>query len=118
MKKQESKSLAIPNFLFIIPVKDSINEKEYLLMEIERLNDQINNYKNILNELAIKKDTIKYLEEFRNKFSFKCIIDYTDIKYITILQCSDKIKRGKCKFYKDCIPRKNLLNEMCAVNIG
>ncbi len=117
-KHEDIKALSIIPNLFLISDEDSKNQQEYLLIEIDRLHDSLNKYKNILNELADKKDMIKYLEEFRNKFSFKCIIDYSDNKYVTILQCADRIKRGKCKFYKDCIPRKNLLNEMCAVNIG
>ena len=88
---KETKDLMRPIDQIIFFHPDRANKIEYYQQEINKLhreiedkNKTIDNYKRILNELSDKKDELKYLREFRDKFSITCFIEHR-VSKITLL---------------------------------
>ena len=115
-KSRPKKSRAIilkdlsPNFI-VDPTKDIIirlpeserNQKEYYLDTIKVQKESIKKLKDVINSLSGKQDELKYLREFRNMFSGQCIAG--NVRR-TIIQCTEHIRKGRCKFKDSCTLRK------------
>ena len=109
--KKLSKALAKRNqlestFSFIKPPDDEIRGLNYYRDELEDTLKRFDTFKEKVNAIIEKGKQQEYLFEFRRMLSGQCIIHHYNI---TIIQCTNYIKNGKCNFHKDCKLRKNIL---------
>lgn len=88
---------------------DERDKKEYFKTRIKELEDANRKLKDAYNSLSNRRDEIKYLKQFREIFSGHCIA--FNVK-LTIIQCSDHIRKGKCKMQFLCKTRLNILESI------
>lgn len=79
------------------------DQKEYYLDTIKRQKETIQKYKDLYNSTIDKRDELKYLQEFRDMFSGRCV-SFNTRK--TIIQCTETIRKGNCNFKDTCVLRK------------
>lgn len=100
-------SIPIDESIIIKPPSDLIQNKKYFQDRIKELEESNRKYKDIINSLSGRRDELKYLQEFRNKFSAKCP---AHLIRKTIIQCTESIRKGSCTFSEQCIERKRWNN--------
>ena len=88
---------------------DEIDKKDYFKTRIRELEEANRKLKDAINSLSDRRDEIKYLKQFRDFFTGHCI---TFNVRLTILQCADKIRTGKCKMHFICKTRLNILESL------
>ena len=88
---------------------DERDKKDYFETRIKELEDANKELKNALNSLSAKTDEIKYLRQFRDLFTGHCI---TFNVRLTLLQCADRLRTGKCKMKFLCKTRLNILESI------
>ena len=79
------------------------DQKEYYLDTIKRQKETIQKYKDLYNSTIDKREELKYLQEFRDMFSGRCV-SFNTRK--TIIQCTETIRKGNCNFKDTCVLRK------------
>lgn len=88
---------------------DESNKKEYLMNRIKELETANQKLKDALNSLSGRRDEIKYLKEFREMFSGYCM--KRNVK-MTIIQCSNLIKKEDCSMKETCKTRLEILKRI------
>ena len=88
---------------------DEIDKKDYFKTRIKVLEENNLKLKKAINSLSDRRDEIKYLKQFREIFSGHCIA--FNVK-LTIIQCSDHIRKGKCKMQFLCKTRLSILESI------
>jgi len=88
---------------------DERDKKDYFKTRIKELEEANRKLKDAINSLSDRRDEIKYLKQFREIFSGHCIA--FNVK-LTIIQCSDHIRKGKCKMQFLCKTRLNILESI------
>lgn len=110
MSKELDKT--IPHFLkkkedvFLKIHPDRISLFAYFKNEVENLKKDNQLLKEELLKVKEKSEYIKQLEYIKSFFTLYCI---TERKDILLFVCSNKIKFETCKFYKECKPRKKIV---------
>ena len=104
LRDLKSSFLVDPTKEIIIRLPESErDQKEYYLDTIKRQKETIKKYKDLINSLSGKQEELKYLKEFRDMFSGRCI-SFNQRK--TIIQCTETIRKGNCNFKDSCTLRK------------
>ena len=109
---QPHKGLSVPtkrDFLKIGLSIDEEDKKEYSNQRIKEQDETIKKLKDVINSLSGKRDELKYLKEFRNMFLMHCI--KSNIR-LTIIQCSNHIKKEGCKMKDQCKPRIEIIKRI------
>ena len=88
---------------------DESDKKEYFKIRIKELEEANRKLKDALNSLSGRRDEIKYLKQFRDLFSGHCI--GANVK-LTIIQCSERVIKGKCNMPDKCKTRLNILEKV------
>ena len=86
---------------------DERDKKDYFNTRIKELEDANRDLKKALNTLSDRRDEIKYLRQFRDLFSGLCIS--ANVK-LTIIQCTERVKKGRCNMPDKCKTRLKILN--------
>lgn len=107
-----SKALARRNqlettFSFIQPPDDEIRGLNYYRDELEVQLKRFDTFKEKVNNIIEQGKQQEYLLEFRKMLSGRCILTSS---MITIIHCTNKIKRNECKFHEQCEIRKSILD--------
>lgn len=109
---QPHKGIKVYDKRDVLEIGLSINEveqKDYYLDRIKELKKSNINLKEALNSLSGRRDELKYLKEFREMFSGYCM--KRNIK-MTIIQCSNLIKKEGCSMKETCRPRLEILKRI------
>ena len=109
---QPHRGLSVPKgkrVLIIGLSSDEIENQQYLLDEIKVLKENIKKLKDTINFYSTRGDELKYLKEFRKLFMGKC--DKLNIR-ITILQCTEHIRKEGCRWKDVCKTRNTILNRL------
>lgn len=88
---------------------DERDKKDYFKTRIKELEKNNLKLKKALNSLSDRRDEIKYLKQFRDFFTGFCINANVDV---TILQCADRLRTGKCKMQFLCKTRIAILESL------
>lgn len=88
---------------------DEIDKKDYFKTRIKELEKTNEDLKSALNSLSERRDEIKYLKQFREILSGHCIA--FGVK-LTIIQCSERIRKDKCKMQFICKTRLAILESI------
>ena len=88
---------------------DESDKKEYFKTKIRELENANLDLKKALNSLSNRRDEIKFLKQFRELFSGHCIGANTKL---TIIQCSERIKKGRCNIPNKCKTRLKILERI------
>lgn len=70
-----------------------------LTKKIEELNTHLIAQQNTINRLEDSENIIKYLEDFKDNFTFHCVVKGQEL---SILQCSELQSLKPCKFRNKC----------------
>jgi len=89
---------------------DELDKKDYFKNRIKELEDANKKLKDAINNLANRKEELMYLTDFRDMFSGYCISG--NLNKITILQCTNRIKKGHCDMSNKCRTRIKILEMM------
>jgi len=88
---------------------DEGDKKDYYLDRIKNLEKSNMNLKDALNSLSGRRDELKYLKEFREMFSGYCMKRNINM---TLIQCSNLIKKEGCSMKETCRPRLEILKRI------
>jgi hypothetical protein len=93
-------------FSFIKPPEDDIRALNYYRDELKDTLERFDAFKDKVNNIIEKGKQQEYLFEFRRMLSGHCIIHGYNI---TIIQCTNYIKKDMCNFYEQCKLRQKML---------
>jgi hypothetical protein len=106
-----SKELTIPSKHFFSIQFEGFKTLQYYEDEVKRLNETIEDYKEIMKDVYDKRDYTDELRKWKYEHSLECII-ITNRYRISPFHCGDMIRKKRCTFHKDCIPRKEFIERI------